>query len=291
MYVAEQQLTNEEIIERLQENITLIDKLSEREILERKLREVRDLEERLQEVDEIAEMLQEVIEEELGKEEVDQLKKEEEDLGKVVQIQVESKEEEVDELEEEIKRVFLKGLLPDEEVEVKEVSEKVFKDDSLLDDSLREELSQIEREGQKEVEERSGTSGVVSTTSVVTYQKVEGKTKKRVTIVEERGWRHEEKENVQLQPVVVSERTWHQTKIVEDITVREVTDRLQPEEPSQVAEKDVWFILFDRPPYKAVFKPPGKVFQLDTSLLLYYHNSFVLVAISVLNMIFMNMNF
>lgn len=269
MYVAEQQLTNEEIIERLQENITLIDKLSEREILERKLREVKDLEERLQEVDEIAERLQEVIEEELGKEEVEQLKREEEeDLEKVVQIQVESKEEEVDELEEEIKRVFLKGLLPDEEVEVQEVSEKVFKDGSLLDDGLREDLRQTESEGQKEVEETSGTFGVASTTSVVTYQKVEGKTKKRVTIVEERGWRHEEMENVQLQPVVVSERTWHQTKIVEDITVREVTDRLQPEGPSQVAEKDVWFTLFHHPPYKAVFKPPGKVFQLETSVII-----------------------
>lgn len=260
--MAEQQLTNEEIIERLQESITLIDKLSEREILEKKLREVRDLGERLQEVDEIAERLQEVIEEELGKEEVDQLRREEEeDLEKEVQKGVDSKEEEVDELEEEIKRVFLKGLLPeDEELEVKEVSEKVVKDGTLLDDSLREDLHQTASEEQNEMEVKFGTSGVVSTTSVVTYQEVEGKIKKKVTIVEERGWRREEMEDVLLQ-----------TEIVENITVTEVTERLQPEDPSQVAEKDVWFILFDRPPYKAVFKPPGKVFPLETSLILYYH--------------------
>lgn len=287
MYVAEQQLTSEEIIESLQETATLVDKLRERDILERRLREVRDLEERLQEVDEMAERLQEVIEEELGKEEVDQLREEKGDLEQEVQIQHESMTEMVlkksaqridtkeDELEDEIKRVFLKGLLPDEEeVEVKQVSEKEVKDRSLLDDGLREKLCEIEKEWKNEVEEKSGSSDVAGTTSVVAYQKVERRTKKRVTIVDERGLGCEEMDDLQLQAVVMSEErlvkegTWRQTEIVEDITERGVTDRLQPEDPSQVAEKDVWFILFDCPPYKAVFIPPGKVFQLETSLIL-----------------------
>lgn len=285
MYVAEQQLTSEEIIESLQETATLVDKLRERDILERRLREVRDLEERLQEVDEMAERLQEVIEEELGKEEVDQLREEEGDLEREVRIQAESttetvlkksaqrietKEDEVDELEDQIKQVFLKGLLPEEEeVEVKQVSEKEVKDRSLLDDDLREKQCEIEKEWKNEVEEESGSSDVAGSTSVAAYQKVERRTQKRVTIVEERGLGCEEMADVQLQAVVMSEErlvkegTWRQ-----DITERGVTDRLQPEDPSQVAEKDVWFILFDCPPYKAVFMPPGKVFQLETSLIL-----------------------
>lgn len=290
MYVAEQQLSSEEIIESLQETATLVDKLRERDILERRLREVRDLEERLQEVDEMAERLQEVIEEELGKEEVDQLREEEGDLEREVRIQAESttetvlkksaqrketKEDEVDELEDQIKQVFLKGLLPEEkEVEVKQVSEKEVKDWSLLDDDLREKQYEIEKEWKNEVEEESGSSDVAGSTSVVAYQKVERRTKKRVTIVEERGLGCEEMDDVQLQAVVMSgerlvkEGTWRQTEIVEEITERGVTDRLQPEDPSQVAEKDVWFILFDCPPDKAVFIPPGKVFQLETSLIL-----------------------
>ncbi|XP_070690933.1 uncharacterized protein [Pempheris klunzingeri] len=264
MYVAEQELTSEEVIERLQETVILVDKLREGDVLEKRLREVRDLEERLQEVDEMAARLQVVIEEELGKEEVDKLKEEEVDLEEGERIKaegiidtvlkksvriMEAKEDEVDELEEEIKRVFLKGLLPEEE-------EAEGTDASPLDDSLRGKLHQIEREWQDMVEERM--SDVTSTTSVVAYQKVERRTKKKVTIVEERGQQQEEMEDVQVRVGVMSEErlekagTWRKTEILE----RKVTERLQAEDPAQVADKDVWFILFDRPPYKAVFKPP-----------------------------------
>lgn len=286
MHVAEQELTNEEIIERLQEKVILVDKLREVEILERKLREVRDLEERLQEVDEMAEKLQEVIEDELGKEEVDKLREELRDLEQEGQIQVEgiketavkksvrrieAKEDEVDELEEQIKHVFLKGLLPEEE-EAK-VSEKETTDETLLDESLREKLRQIEKEWQDEVEEKlkSGSSDVASGTSVMAYQKVEHRTKKRVTIVEERGQKREEMEDVQVQAGAMSEErlakegTWRMTEILEEVTERKVTEGLQAEEASQAADEDVWFIFFDRPPYKAVFQPPGTVYQCANS--------------------------
>ncbi|XP_035528044.1 uncharacterized protein LOC118335725 [Morone saxatilis] len=272
MHVAEQELTNKEVIERLQETVTLIDKLTEVEVLEERLREVRDLEERLQEVDEMAERLQEVIEEELGKEEVDKLREEERDL----QIQAETitetvvrksvrrigtNEDEVDELEEQIKRVFLKGLLPEEEeAEVKRESEKEVTDESLSYDSLIENVRQIEMEQQDEVKDTSGSSDVTGTTTIVAYRKVERRSKKRVTIVEDRGQWQEEMEEVQAgvmsEERLEKEETWRKTEIVEEITERKDTERLQPEDPSQVADQDIWFILFDRPPYKAIFKPP-----------------------------------
>ncbi|KAI3360936.1 hypothetical protein L3Q82_013144, partial [Scortum barcoo] len=269
--VAEQELKREEIIERLQEKVILVDKLREVEILERKLMEVRDLEERLQEVDEVAERLQEVIEDELGKEEVDKLREEMRDLEQGERMWVErtketvvkksvrraeAEEDEVDELEEQIKRVFLKDLLPEEE-EV-EVTEKEVTDESLLDDTSREKLRQIEKEWQDEMEKlKSGSLDAVSGPSAVAYQRVERRTK-GVTVVEERGLTREEMEDVQEQPSVVSEEIekeviWRVTETVEE---REVIERLQAEEPSQTADEDVWFILFDRPPYKAVFKPP-----------------------------------
>lgn len=273
--MTQQELTSE-VIERLQETVSLVDKLTEVDVLERRLREVRDLEERLQEVDEMSERLQEVIEEELGKEEVDKLKEEEANLEQKLQIQaervvetvlkksvriIEGKEDEEDELEEQIKQVFLKGLLPEEEeAEEKQESEKEVTDESLLDDGMREKLRQIQKEWQDEVEEKM--SGVVGTTSVVAYQKVERRTKKRVTIVEERVQKRVEMEDVQVQAgVIMSEErlvqagTWRQTEILE----RKVTERLQAEDPSQEADNDVWFILFDRPPYKAVFIQPGTV--------------------------------
>lgn len=266
--MAEQELTSEEVTERLQETLSLVDKLIEVDVLERRLREVKDLEERLQEVDEMAERLQEVIEEELGKEEVDKLR-EEADLEKEEQIQVKSiietvvknsvrrieeKEDEVDELEEQIKQVFLKGLLPEEEeAEVKQESEKEVADESLLDD--REKLRQIEKEWQDEVEDK--LLDVAGTTSVVTYRKVERRTKRTVTIVEERGQKQEEMEYVQVRAGVMSEESLE--KAGTEILERNVKERLQAKDPSQVADKDVWFILFDGLPHKAVFIPPGAV--------------------------------
>ncbi|XP_027142931.1 titin isoform X5 [Larimichthys crocea] len=287
MYVTEQELPTGEVIERLQETVTLVDKLKEVDVLERNLREVRDFEGRLQEVDEMAEKLQKVIEEELGKEEVAKLREEARDLEQERQIQAEgitkmvvkksvrrilTEEGEVDELEDEIKRVFLKGLLPEEEeVEVKQESETVVTGESLFDDSSREKLQQVEKEWQKEVVERSGSLDVSGTTSVVTYQKVERRTKKRVTIVDERGQRQEEMEDTQVQAGEMSVerletgKRLQKTEILAitelNLTERSVTERLQPERPSQVADEDLWFILFDRLPYKAVFKPPVTIVE------------------------------
>ncbi|XP_039973220.1 uncharacterized protein LOC120783904 isoform X3 [Xiphias gladius] len=278
----EQEVTSEEVIGRLQDTVTLVDKLIEVDVLERRLRKVRDLEERLQEMDEMAERIQEVIEEELGKEEVEKLREEEADLEKEKLIQVEDvtvrvvkksvgkietkEDNEVDELEEEIKQVFLKGLLSEEEeveeVKVKEESEKEVTDESLFDDSLREKLRQIEKEWHDEVKEKSGSLDVIGTTSIVTYQKVEHRTKKRVTIIDERGQQQEDIEDMQIKAGVITEerlekrQIWRETELLEERTEREVAKTLQAEDQSQVEDKDVWFILFDRPPYKAVFKPP-----------------------------------
>ncbi|XP_078109293.1 uncharacterized protein LOC144519766 isoform X4 [Sander vitreus] len=274
MCVAEQELTSEDDIDRQQETMTLVRKLRVVDVLEKRLREVRDLDERLQEMDETAELLQEVIEEELGKEEVDKLRQEKDDMEQKERIQFEGLTEtflrksvrtidiKEDELEEQIKQVFLKGLvLEEEDGEVKQQSEKEVTD-KMSDDGLREKLRQLEREWKDEVEEKlkSGSSDVSSTTSVVAYQKVELRTKKRVTIVEERGQNGIEK--VQVQRDEMSEEsldkdgTLCKTEMLEEITEREVTERLQAEDQSQVADKDVWFILFDRPPCRAVFKPP-----------------------------------
>ncbi|XP_070767718.1 uncharacterized protein [Enoplosus armatus] len=256
------ELTSEEVIERLQEAVIVVDMLKEADVLKRRLREVRDLEERLQEVDEMAERLQEVIEEELGKEEVEKLREEEEEqvegiaktLVKKSVRRIEANDDEVDALEEQIKRVFLKDLLPEEEeAEVKQESEKEATDE-------RERLHQIEQEWQDEVEEKM--SDVASTSSVVAYQKVERRTKKRVIVVEERGQKQEEIDDVQVRAGVMSEErlekegTWRKTEILEEVTERKVTERLQADDPSLAADNDVWFIVFDRSPYKAVFTPP-----------------------------------
>lgn len=266
MRVAEQELTSEEVIERFQ---------GTGNNLEKRLRKVKDLEGRLEEVDGMAERLQKVIEEELGNEEVERLR-EEVEREERIQVEgvtkrvvkksvrgIETEEDEMDELEEQIKQVFLKGLLP-EEVEVKQDSENEVINESLLDDSLREKLRQIEMEWQDKLGERFRSSDDADTTSVVTYQKVESRTKKRVTIVDERGQRQEDIEDMQVHPGVTSEERlekreiWSKTELLEGRTERELTERLR--EPfKKVEDKDAWFILFDRPPYKAVFKPPGTV--------------------------------
>ncbi|KAK2910358.1 hypothetical protein Q8A73_008073 [Channa argus] len=192
-----QELTREEAIKKLQDTVTLVDKLSKVDVLEMRLKEMKYLEEKLEEVDAIAEKLQYEIEEKLGKEEVDKLRKEVGDfeqekqmegMTRVVKISVsriETKKDEVDELEEQIKQVFLEGLLPEDE-EVTQESE------SLLDDSLRDKLHQIGRE-------RFGSPDDVGNNPVV---------------------RREEK----------------------------------PQEQKQVEDDDIWFIMFDHPPHKAVFK-------------------------------------
>ncbi|KAM7383638.1 hypothetical protein PAMP_003273 [Pampus punctatissimus] len=286
MHVADQELTTEEVIHRLQETVILVDKLREADLLERRLREIRDLEERLQEMDEMAERIQEVIEEELGKEEMAKLREEEGELAQEEVKQVENvtetvekksvrsmktkKEDEVDELEEQIKQVFLKGLLPEEEdTKLKQESEKEFTE-SLLDDGLSEKLHQIEKEWQDEVEQKFGPD-VITTTSVAAYQKVEQSTNKRVTIVEDEGQQQKNMQNMQIQSEVIKEETleegniWCKTEILEEIPEREITERLEVEDQFHVKDKDVWFVLFDRPPYMAVFKPPGTVCHCSNS--------------------------
>lgn len=240
--VAPFQETTEEVIEKLQETVALVDMLRERDDLERSLREVRDLEERLQEVDERAERLQEVIEEELGKDVVDQLMEvedKESDLRRAAVITEmvqkravkELEEEEVDELEDEIKRVFLKGLLPEDEgVGAHQDSRDEVTENSLLDD-----------EGNSEVEDMTGSVDLDKMAPAIVYQKVEQMTKKTVTIVET--------------PEVMFEGDG---QVQERLGERGAfTERLQTVDSAQ-ADSDVWFILFDSSPYKAVFKPPGK---------------------------------
>uniref|UniRef100_A0AAQ4PS56 Protein 4.1 n=1 Tax=Gasterosteus aculeatus aculeatus TaxID=481459 RepID=A0AAQ4PS56_GASAC len=273
---AMQKQTSEESFERLQESLILVDKLREMDDLKRRLREVKDLEDRLTDMDEMAEHLQGAIEEELGREEAEKLIREENDVEQEEQIQVrgitvskksfsttETKEEEVDELEDQIKQVFLKGLLPEEEgAEIKREMEIEVASESLSDDTLRGKLHQIKKEWQEKVEEKlkSGFSDVTSTTSVVAYQVVEGRTGKRVPIVDEGALTQAEVEDVQrgvaLEETVEEEATWIKTETPQAITEGEVTERLQAEDRSPAADKDIWFILFELPPYKAVFKPP-----------------------------------
>lgn len=254
-FLAEKQETNEEVIEKLQETMTLVDMLRERDDLEKTLKEVRDLEERLQEVDEMAERLQDVLEEELGKEVVDKLKEEEDEESvlkeavvitemvkkKAVQI-IEEKEDEVDELEDEIRRVFFKGLLPEEEeVDAHQERRDKVMDNSLLDDDFKMRLYKIETEGNSEVEDSTGSFDLDRMALAVRYQKVEQIAKKTVTIVEKAEVMFEGDGQMQ-------ERQGEKGA---------VTERLQPVGLSK-ADPDVWFILFDPYPYKAVFKPPGK---------------------------------
>lgn len=294
MRETEQEETKEEVIERLQEVMILVDALREVEVLEERLREVKVLEERLQEVDEVAERIQEAIEEELGKEEVVKIRQEEvEQIKDLVETVVEetrkemetSEDVEVDELEEQIKQVFLKGLLPEEAQEERvqqQESETVVIDEGLNDDEgLRERLHQIEREWQKEVEERfkSLSPDSTGTSSVVEIQKVEWRTKGRVTIVEE-SWEHQgEMKGEQVTGLVTEERLpteeiWSKIEVVEERTEREVIlEEHRGEEMVEVNmqrslldDKDVLFVFLDRSPYKAVFKPPGKVCPCFVSL-------------------------
>lgn len=283
MDAVEQELTNVEVIERLEEAETLEDELEEKDALIRRLRKVRDLEERLQEVDEMAERLQEVIEEELGAEEVAKLRQEEEELEQMRveqaaaitqtvvtqslrRIKTNEEEEEVDELEEQIKKVFLKGLLPeeDEEADMKRAGEEEATDESLIDDSLSDKLPQIEKEWQDEGE-KFGLQGV-RTSSVVAYQKEERRPKKRVTIVDERG-KQEEDIEVLVQSEVILETRMQKEKVRQKTKILE---RLETEDRSQVEEKDIRVLLLNPPPFAANVKPSGTVWRYATLCFISY---------------------
>ncbi|XP_055084148.1 uncharacterized protein LOC117383366 isoform X4 [Periophthalmus magnuspinnatus] len=237
------EMTTEEVVERRQEFITLVDTLKEVDVLERRLKEVRDLEERLQQVDELQERLQEVIEEELGKEEVARLK-DEEDRETQVKTSIRASKTtvgEVDELEDEIKRVFLKGLLSEEEEARLQQNLMESTDKSFVMESLREKLGQIENEWREDVEKELRLSDV-GTTGVVTYQ-VERRMEKILTIVDEM---------TEIKGIpkggVETKSILSRTELLEERASRFII-------PSQSEDKDVWFKLFDRLPYKAVYKP------------------------------------
>lgn len=260
IFVAEKQETTEEVIEKLQETVALVDMLRERDDLERSLREVRDLEEILQEADGRAERLQEVLEEELGKEVVDQLieveDKESELRQAVVITEMVTKravkqleEEQVDELEEDIKKVFLKDLLPeDEDVGAHQESREEVTENSLSNDDLRQVAYQIEAEGKSEVEDRTASLDLERIAPAIVYQRVEQVTKKTVTIVEK--------------PEVMFEGDGEMQQRLEERVA--FTEGLQPVDPLK-ADTDVWFKFFDPSLYKAVFKP-GKDIIIYISL-------------------------
>lgn len=260
IFVAEKQETTEEVIEKLQETVALVDMLRERDELERSLREVRDLEEILQEADERAERLQEVLEEELGKEVVDQLIEVEDKESVLRQAVVitemvtkravkQLEEAEVDELEDDIKRVFLKDLLPeDEDAGAHQESRDEVTENSLFNDDLRKVAYQIEAERNSEVEDRTASLDLERMAPAIVYQKVEQVTKKTVTIVEK--------------PEVMFEGDGKVQQRLEERVA--LTERLQPVDPLK-ADTDVWFMFFDSSPSKAVFKP-GKDIIIYTSL-------------------------
>ncbi|XP_061531099.1 uncharacterized protein LOC133401760 isoform X4 [Phycodurus eques] len=256
--VKEQELTDEEVIEWLEEMVMTVNKLEEMEDIERRLRKIRDLEERLQEVEEMSEMIQEVIEEELGEQEVAILKEEE--------LQKESKAitrtvlknsvmivkhinggDVKDELEEQIKEVFLKGLLPEED--------EAKKDEHLFDYSLREKLRQIEDEWKDDVEEKLNfpplsTSSQVSSKTVV-------RTKKRVAFMDQRPQRLDAMEDALLR--IISEKTSQNAEIGLKTEMLEKTAERKVSEVedgfSLDKDKDTWSTLFDGPPYVPIIKP------------------------------------
>lgn len=185
------EVSTREFIQRLQESVTLVDSLEEVEVLKGKLREVRDLEGRLQDIDELAERVQKMIENELGQEEVDRLRAEEEMEQQQIQggakvvvrrsvRRMESTGGDVDELEDQIKQVFFKGLLPDEEggFEVTEENRLAF--------SSREKLRKIEKEFLEEVRKKFASPGAAGATSAVAYQQIVRMGDKQVIIVEEK---------------------------------------------------------------------------------------------------------
>ncbi|XP_077384180.1 uncharacterized protein LOC144022882 isoform X2 [Festucalex cinctus] len=257
MSVQEQELTDEEVIERLEEMVMVVEKLEEMEDLQRRLKKVKDLEERLQEVEEVSDRIQEVIEEELGEQEVTKLK--EEELQKesraitrtvlknsAMIVKNMNEDEEKDELEEQIKEVFLKGLLPEED--------DAEKDENLFDYSLREKLRQIEDEWKDEVEEKFHLQPVNSS-SQVSYQR-EVRTKKKVAFVDQRPQRLDAMEDTLRK--IISEKTCQdseiglKTEILEETSERELSE---VEGGSSLdKDKDMWSVLFDCPPYTPIIK-------------------------------------
>ncbi|KAL3980882.1 ubiquitin carboxyl-terminal hydrolase 5/13 [Sarotherodon galilaeus] len=145
---------------------------------------------------------------------------------------IDTSEGEVDDLAEQIKRVKWEG-------------------EEDTDDSFREKLREIEQEWQDADVAGSAAAG---------YKKVQRRTEKIVTIVQEMGQQQEDMEDVRGQSGVASEEMlerqelWRKTEVVEERPQREVTEK--SEGLSQARADDVWFILLDQPPHKAGFKTP-----------------------------------
>ena len=231
-----------EVMERLQEALGLVDELREMEDLEDRLREVRVLEERLQEVDELAERIQEVIEEELGKEEVEKMAQEEEVQSERSQVEMEIgqklEEDEVDELEEEIKLVFFghreveegfKSGMVDDTAHVVVSQRKVRKTVTVVQESWQEEAETEQASESVEQEKQGWKIGrEIRTTSMFEEEGI--RKHQGFTILQEEGFK---------------------------FPVQEVGLNIPPQE-SQVEDNDVWFRLFDRLPYNAVFKPQSR---------------------------------
>ncbi|XP_061674859.1 uncharacterized protein LOC133500331 isoform X3 [Syngnathoides biaculeatus] len=269
--VKEQQLTDEEVVERLEEMAVMVDKLEEMQDIERRLRKIRNLEERLQEVEDMSERIQGVIEEELGEQEVailreEELQKESKAITRTVlknSVMIVNRMNgvnEKDELEEQIKEVFLKGLLPEEDDAEK------GKEENLFDYSLIEKICQIEDEWKDEVEEKLNfpatiTASLVSSKTVV-------RTKKRVAFVDQRPQRLDAMEESLVR--IISEKSSQNSEIGPK------TEMLGKRAERKVAEledgfsldkaRDMWSTLFDRPAYVAIIKPsvtPVKCVELD----------------------------
>ncbi|XP_057689640.1 uncharacterized protein LOC130914452 isoform X7 [Corythoichthys intestinalis] len=254
--VKEEELTEKEVIERLQEMVMMIDKLEEIEDLEKRLRKVKDLEDRLQDVEEMSDRIQEVIEEELGEHEVAKLKEEEIQKeskaitqtvlrNSVMRVKNMNEGDDRDELEEQIKEVFLKGLLPEEDDSEKGKIEHLF------DYSLREKLRQIEDEWKDEVEEKNSSSSFQ-----VAYQRVV-KTKKKVAFVDQKPERLDAMEDALLN--IISEKNFQfaevrlETKMLEERAKKKVTE--VKDGSSRDKDKDIWSMLLDRVPYTPFVKP------------------------------------
>ncbi|XP_068507901.1 uncharacterized protein [Syngnathus scovelli] len=246
----EEELTEEEVIERLEEMMIMVEKLEEMEDIERRLKKVKDLEERLQEVEIMSDKIQEVIEEELGEQEVallkdEELQKESKAITRTVMknsvmTAMNMNEGDVkDELEEQIKEVFLKDLLDDDD------DAKNSIDGHMFEYSLREKVRQIGEEWKDLVEDKAS--------SQVAYQ-TEVRTKKTVSFEDQTPQRLDALENTILK--IVSEKTG-ETGVKIEISVEIAEEEVTEDEngSSRDKEKDIWSVLFDRPPYTPVIKP------------------------------------
>ncbi|XP_061144297.1 uncharacterized protein LOC133160560 isoform X2 [Syngnathus typhle] len=245
----EEELTEEEVIERLEEMMIMVEKLEEMEDIERRLKKVKDLEERLQEVEIMSDKIQEVIEEELGEQEVALLKDEELQkeskaitrtvLKNSVMTVMNLNEGDVkDELEEQIKEVFLKGLLDDDDDAKNSIDGHVF------EYSLREKVRQIGEEW-KDLMEDKASSQVAYQTEVRT---------KTVSFEDQTSQRLDSVEHTLLK--IISEKTGETGVTIEILVERaEEEDTEDKNGSSRDKEKDIWSVLFDRPPYTPVIKP------------------------------------